>query len=178
MKQSIQFESQKSQMFPILLGIISIFVGIFFTYDQVILSLENDTKIEAAIAEKNQSGELLKTLNKYEEKSKEQSTQGTIVGVFREDTILEKVFELVGTRGNIWNITITPGERLSTGLALATISLNIETDSLDNFLAILDDATKWKGQRYYIRGLTIPYESGKSEAVNTVLQLGMYHTGR
>lgn len=178
MKQSIQFESKQSPILPILLVIISIFIGIFFTYDQAMLSLENDDTIERATVEKEQAGKLLETLNSYEKKSKEQSTNGKLVGIFREDTMLEQVFALVGNRGQIGNISITQGEKLSTGLALATISLNIQTDSLENFLAILDDATKGAGQRYYIRGLSIPYSSGKNDAVNTVLQLGMYHTGR
>lgn len=176
MKQDLRFETKKTPVIPAILIAISAFIGVFFTYGLVIDSLESASRIEDAKIKQAEVGKMLDTLSAFKEMSKKEESSGQkYIGQFREDLILEDIFKLIGEKAKIGAISLSPGEKLSSGLTLSNITVSIETQTLEDFLVILDTATgKGANQKYIIRSLSIPYESGQDTSVSTTLQLGMY----
>ncbi len=173
-------EKNQKQMISLVLIILSILIGFFFTMDQGYGYIEKKDALETSkkeMNEKKQALEKLQDMTKNIESNADlQSDIERYGSEFREDSIINSLFTPINGV-NIANISMTKGEKTPNGLSIATISLSIKVQdiiSLNNYLEFLTES-KINKKSYIIKSLNFPLDTTKDEPVSATLELGMYY---
>lgn len=173
-------EKNKKQIISLVLLVLSIIIGFFFTIDQGYSYIEKKDTLETSkkeVSEKKWDLERLQNMAKNIENDVElQSDIERYAGDFREDTILDSLFATINGI-SIANISMAKWEKVPNGLSLANISLSFkaqDTNTLNNFLNYLTNS-KTNKKSYIIKNLNFPLDTTKNEPVSASLELSMYY---
>lgn len=102
MKTIHSFQKPRTSVLPILIILVSLFIAFVFTYDLFIEYQDKAEGLAVAISNQKKVGETLENLNRAKEEAKKNSAElEKYIQEFREDTIYDKVFSLVGSDGKI-----------------------------------------------------------------------------
>lgn len=174
-----RFQSSKNNILPIVLVLLGLFVGGFFTYDLYYSSVEKSSQLEEAKAVAQDKQQTLDGLNSLKQKAGSQEAQADAMryaGQYREDQILDSLFALAGSGVTIGSVSFTEGERLPVGISLATVNVSVQAATLDQFESFIDDLTSENAKRrYLIKSMSFPYDTSSSLPISASLQLGLYY---
>ncbi len=178
-QNSERFQSSKGNLIPVILVLVGLFIGGFFTYDLYYSSMEKSSNLEDVTREVEGYRKTLDSLNTLKQSVASDTAQADVVryaGNYREDQILESIFAVSGSGVSIGSVSLNPGERLPSGISLASVGLSIQADSVARLNTFIDDLTGVYGKRrYLVKGLTFPMDTDASAPVSASVQLGLYY---
>ena len=172
--------NEQKQIIAIVLFVLAIAFGFFFTKEQYYSYLEKADTLETIsknAGEKKESLDRLVSLGKeIAENASLQSDIERYAGVFREDTILDSLFAPMDGV-NISSVSIAHGEKMPNGLSLANLNLTFQAQDLTTLKGFLNylTASKTNKKSYMIKSLSFPFDLSKNEPITSNVTLGMYY---
>ncbi len=122
-----QFQNTRPPILPIGLLLISLVIAFFYTFDAFTEYQSKSEEVKTAQAEQEAAGKLLEQLDGVKTQAISESAEiEKYIKKFREDTIYKEIFAVVQNSGTVGGVTISPGEVLTSGLNLATISFTLQ----------------------------------------------------
>ncbi len=163
----------------IILLVASMLIGSFLSYDLYYKVIEKSDTLEQLQLRSKEKEALLTTLNAFKATAGSPDTASDIdryAGLFREDLLLSDLSRVSGTGAAMGNVTIDRWSKLPSGLSLASISLAVQTNTLDDLLTFLDRLNDANGKRrYFVKNMSIPLDFSTNLPVSTTLSLGLFY---
>lgn len=172
--------SDKKSIYASIMIIISLIVVFFITKDLYYANLEKNSNLENLNAQSINLKDQLDGLNKIKSdlssSVKMQKIMSQYGWDFREDTIINNIFNKSNWI-NISDISIDKWEKLPNWLALANVSLNFQSKSiedLNNYYSYLTSENS--NIRFIIKNTSFPFSNLKSTSAFPVsINLWMYY---